>query len=182
MLSANSPSLIAWYRNTGSGIFEAQATVSNSAVGATWVTTGNLSGTGEIDIISASFFDDKIAWYPNTAGSFGAQQVLTTNADSAACAYAADLTGSGTIDVISASASDDRILWFENFGGGSFSSERNVSTLVDEALSVYAADLNQDGLVVSDNFGDVSYGFKHFLFPLGLPNLPPTFNLKFWES
>ena len=35
-----------------------------------------------MDVLSASLFDNKIAWYENTdgAGSFGIQQVITTAA------------------------------------------------------------------------------------------------------
>ena len=36
-----------------------------------------------MDVLSASYDDDKIAWYENTDGNgtFGAQQVITSSAD-----------------------------------------------------------------------------------------------------
>ena len=68
-----------------------------------------------MDVLSASAFDDKIAWYQNDgSGNFGPQQVITTNADAAWSVYAADLDGDGDMDALSASVLDDKIAWYEN--------------------------------------------------------------------
>ena len=42
----------------------------------------DLDGDGDFDVLSASYSDDKIAWYENDgSGNFGEQQVITTSAD-----------------------------------------------------------------------------------------------------
>ena len=68
-----------------------------------------------VPIPSASYGDDKIAWYENTdgMGTFGPQHVIT-NAAGAASVFAADLDGDGDQDVLSASFGDQKIAWYEN--------------------------------------------------------------------
>ncbi|MDP6940371.1 MAG: VCBS repeat-containing protein, partial [Planctomycetota bacterium] len=66
-------------------------------------------------MLSASWWDDKIAWYENQGGgSFGPQQVITTSADGASAVYATDLDGDGDADVLAASGLGDKIAWYEN--------------------------------------------------------------------
>ena len=49
------------------------------------VFAADVDGDGDLDVLSASLRDDKIAWYENMdgAGTFGAQQVISTAADGA---------------------------------------------------------------------------------------------------
>ena len=65
----------------------------------------DLDGDGDLDVLSASSDDDKIAWYENDGtGQFGPQQVITTQADGANSVYAGDFDGDGDLDVLSASS------------------------------------------------------------------------------
>jgi hypothetical protein len=66
--------------------------------------------------LSASYADNKIAWYKNTDGdgTFGAQQVISTAALGAISVYATDIDGDGDMDVLSASFTDDKIAWYKN--------------------------------------------------------------------
>ena len=97
---------IAWYENTdGQGSFGPQQVISTEVVKPWSVYAGDLDGDGDLDVLSASDEDNKIAWYENTdgRGSFGPQQVITTEEDSASSVYAGDLDGDGDLDVLSAS-------------------------------------------------------------------------------
>ena len=126
-------------------VFSLERVITTEADGATAVHAADLDGDGDADVLSASSWDDKIAWYENEGGgSFSAQRVITTDADGASSVHAADLDGDGDADVLSASV-DDKIAWYENEGGGSFSSQRVVTTEAYEASSVHAADLDGDG-------------------------------------
>ncbi len=113
---------------------------------ATSVYAIDIDGDEDIDVLSTSCGDEKIAWYKNDgSGSFGEQQVITTSADCPHTVYAADLDGDGDMDVLSASLSDDKIAWYRNEGSGSFGAQQIISSSAESARSVYAADLDGDG-------------------------------------
>ena len=127
-------------------LFWPQQVITTDADIATSVYAEDLDGDGDADVLSASYIDDKIAWYENLGGGrFSAQQVITIAADGARSVYAEDLDGDGDADVLSASERDDKIAWYENQGGGSFSSQQVITTAADSARSVYAEDLDGDG-------------------------------------
>ena len=53
------------------------------ALGARAAIVGDLDGDGDLDVLSASETDDKLAWHENLdgAGSFSAQRVISTAGD-----------------------------------------------------------------------------------------------------
>ena len=139
---------IAWYENTdGMGTFGPAQTVTTLADFIQSLHAADLDGDGDADVLSASAFDDKIAWYENTdgLGTFGAQQVLTSAIDSAQSVFAADLDGDGDRDVV-AGWFNDGLGWFENTDGlGSFAFQALISTAAAGVEMVAAADLDGDG-------------------------------------
>ena len=110
----------------------------------------DLDNDGDMDIMSASANDDKIAWYENNGAgdpSFTARTIATT-ADGAASVFAADIDGDGDQDIISASLNDNTVAWYENglaaFGDPSFSSA-NITTSFDAAAQILTVDIDNDG-------------------------------------
>ena len=99
---------------------------------------------GDVDVFSASFFDNKIAWYENDGSQSFTEHVVSTNAMGANFIHLADVNSDGEIDILSASSTDDKIAWYENNGSQVFT-ERVVTTSADGANGVYAADINRDG-------------------------------------
>jgi hypothetical protein len=69
---------------------------------------------GDIDVLSASYLDDKIAWYENDGSQSFTAHTITTSADHAYDVYAVDVDNDGDIDVLSASIEDNTIAWYEN--------------------------------------------------------------------
>jgi hypothetical protein len=128
----------------------------------------DLDGDGDADVLSASYQDDKIAWYENLGGgTFGAQQVITAAADGAWSVYATDLDGDGDADVLAASNWDDKIAWYENLGGGAFGAQQVITTAAKGAWSVYATDLDGDGdadvLSASELDGKIAWYENHVI-------------------
>ncbi|MCB2154794.1 VCBS repeat-containing protein, partial [bacterium] len=144
---------IAWYENRldeASADFGPQQTITTAADGANSVFAADIDGDGDQDVLSASRYDDRIAWYENRldeeSADFGSQQTITTAADGAYSVFAADFDGDGDQDVLSASYDDDRIAWYENtHGAGTFGAQQTITTAADGAKSVFAADLDGDG-------------------------------------
>jgi hypothetical protein len=74
-----------------------------------------VDGDGDTDVLSASYSDDKIAWYENNGASPPGftERVISTNAANAYSVYATDVDGDGDTDVLSASYYDNKIAWYE---------------------------------------------------------------------
>ena len=140
---------IAWYENVGGGGTSwVLHTISTSADSASSVYAGDVDGDGDLDALSTSVFDDKVAWYENVGGGGTAWTLhtISTNADSAYSVHVADVDGDGDLDALSASVLDSKIAWYENVGGGGTSwALHTISTDADFAFSVYAADVDRDG-------------------------------------
>ena len=118
--------------------------ISTSADGAKFVYATDVDGDGDMDVLSASYEDDKIAWYENDGSQGFTRHTITTSASGAISVYAADVDGDGDMDVLSASIYDDKIAWYENDGSESFT-EHEISTSADGADDVYAVDMDGDG-------------------------------------
>ncbi|MGB1167421.1 MAG: BspA family leucine-rich repeat surface protein, partial [Flavobacteriaceae bacterium] len=140
---------IAWYENNGASdpSFTA-ADIATSADGAYSVYAADMDGDGDMDIVSASYNDDTIAWYENNGAadpSWTASDIAT-NADGAHSVFAADMDGDGDMDIVSGSTEDDTIAWYENNGAADPSfTAADIATSADGARSVFAADLDGDG-------------------------------------
>ncbi len=73
-------------------VFGPPQDISLSPGAPTCVRTADLDGDGDVDVLSASQWTGKIAWYENLgAGSFSAQKVISTAARGALSVYATDL-------------------------------------------------------------------------------------------
>jgi len=127
-----------------SGVFGSQEIISTSADEVVSVFAADVDGDGDIDILSASNNDNKIAWYQNNGSQNFTARTISTLAAGAKDVFAIDVDGDGDMDVLSASQGDDKIAWYENDGSQNFS-ERVISTEADSAYGVFAADMDGDG-------------------------------------
>ncbi|MCA9172581.1 MAG: VCBS repeat-containing protein, partial [Planctomycetales bacterium] len=159
---------ISWYENLdGRGTFALPKLITNLANRAQSVRTADIDLDGDLDVVSASYGDGKIAWYENldARGNFGPQQVITNRLNGPVYVHIADLDDDGDMDVLSASISDSIVAWYENTdGAGTFGA---IQILTRRAIAVEwiaTADLDDDGDIdiVSASYGDSSIKwFEH---------------------
>jgi hypothetical protein len=146
---------IAWYENTdGEGNFGPQQTITTQANYALFVAAGDVDGDGDLDVLSASFYDGKIAWYENTngRGSFGPQQVISTLARGALSVASADVDGDGDLDVLSTSSGDNKIAWYENLSPLVGDSNRDGVFNSSDLILVFQAGEYEDGIAGNSTF------------------------------
>jgi hypothetical protein len=140
---------VAWYENLkGDGSTWKEGIITQKADSAHSVHAADVDGDGDVDVLSASYNDDTVAWHENKTGkgSDWLAHPISTSADAAMSVVAADLDGDGDLDVLSASGNDDTVAWHENTAGnGSAWTSRTISKAIDAPFSVHAADLDGDG-------------------------------------
>jgi hypothetical protein len=90
----------------GDGVVDTHI-ITTAADGAYSVTTADVDG--DLDVLSASRNDDKIAWYENNGSESFTAHTITTVADWAWSVTTDDVDGDGDLDVLSASGIDDKI-------------------------------------------------------------------------
>ena len=140
---------VVWYENEdGLGNFGDKQIVTTDAADVTSVFAADIDGDNDIDLLSTSNGDSKIAWYENLngQGNFGTQQIITNNADDPRFVTTEDLDGDGDMDILSGYYDGDMLVWFENTNGqGSFSAQQIISDETNGITSATAADVDNDG-------------------------------------
>lgn len=109
--------IIAWHENLdGQGNFGSEQIITNQAVFAISVFAADLDNDLDMDVVSGSAVDGKVAWYENLdgQGDFSSQNVITDNLLSTRQVFVADLDNDSDMDVFSASQNDDKLAWYEN--------------------------------------------------------------------
>ena len=139
---------ISWFENLdGQGNFGLEKHITYLVQNPRSVHSADIDNDGDMDILSASVSDDKIAWYENMdgQGTFGSQQIISIEANGAYFVYSSDLDNDGDIDVLSASRFDGKVVWYENLDGqGNFSSEKVITVDAVNVLSIFSTDLDND--------------------------------------
>ena len=156
---------VLWYANSDSspGTFAAAAIVTTNTNSVQSVFVADVNADGNPDVLSASYNDDKIAWYENLTTHPGlphgwVQPVIASDAPfeaayralGASSVYAEDLDGDGDGDVLSASSGDNIIAWYEQTldeddGTTIVFVRRVISNTALLATFVAAADIDSDG-------------------------------------
>ncbi|MCP3980860.1 MAG: hypothetical protein GY716_16280 [bacterium] len=154
---------ISWYENEPS-VEEGEAprtftehVISINAMGAQAVTAGDVDGDGDIDVLSASLEDDKIAWYENEpaveqgdAPRMFTEHPIATDALRASDVMLVDLDGDDRPDVLASSSEDGTVAWYRNDGTDvtppTFAVREVISDTATGAAAVHAADLDGDKL------------------------------------
>ena len=151
---------LSWYENDGAAnpTFTA-ADIATNIDGAMDVFLADMDNDGDLDIVTASNNDDKIACFVNNGAadpSFS-HVSISTGADGAQSVYVADMDNDGDLDIVSASMNDNTIAWYENDGAATPQfSAADIATSASQATSLVVADLDGDGDmdIISSSQGD----------------------------
>ncbi len=148
LAAINGPTNIAWYENDGATPPSfTEHGISTDADFPFSVFAADMDGDGNIDVLSASLDDDKIAWYENSGGSPPTfiEHPISTNTDQAWAVFAIDLNGDELVDVLATSL--NKIAWYQNNGDFPLTfTERVISTNKGLGLPpIFAADIDNDG-------------------------------------
>jgi len=107
---------VAWWENSnGAGTIWVEHIIDASFDGAISLSTDDLDGDGEIDVVGSARFADEIAWWQNTngMGTGWEKHVVVKDYNYPDCTISSDIDGDGHIDVIGTSRIDDDVTWWD---------------------------------------------------------------------
>jgi hypothetical protein len=108
------------------------------------VTTADLNGDGDADLITANFGSDTVSvLLGNGDGTFGAQTTFAVGINPRSVTTA-DVNGDGRADLIVANSGDDTVSVLLGIGDGTFGMQATFAA-GSAPVSVTAADVNHDG-------------------------------------
>lgn len=138
---------ISWLENLGDGHFGRLNVVDyDPLLFANSVSTTDIDGDGDQDILAVSFYEHKTLWYENLGGgNFGPQNVLSTVHINPAYIAGADWDGDGDNDImISSGGGGNKVVLFEN-DGGTFDPTGEILLYVVNPTQLIPDDLDDDG-------------------------------------
>ncbi|MHA2272219.1 MAG: FG-GAP-like repeat-containing protein [Candidatus Hodarchaeales archaeon] len=86
-------------------------TVTNTFAGANSVYPGDIDGDGDLDLIAAAYFDDKISWFENDGAQNFAEHVIREDFDGAQYCMLSDINHDGHYDVVGLAWEGDEFAW-----------------------------------------------------------------------
>ncbi len=140
---------VAWYENTaGDGSAWTEVIIDGSFDNAQDVTTADVDGDGDEDVVAVSYGDDDVTWYENTAGNGSAwtDHLIYGYLSGAYRVDVFDADGDGDIDVVAAAMDVGDLYWYENTAGdGSAWDRTEVHDSFSSPRALMVADMDGDG-------------------------------------
>ena len=116
--------------------------ITTSADGANSVYAVDVDGDGDMDVLSASINDGKIAWYENDGSENFTTRNITTGADGPTFSLCGRCGWRRGYGCTFRGFFEGKIAWYENDGNENFT-PHTITTGVN-AISVYTADMDGD--------------------------------------
>ncbi len=129
---------------SASGNFVTHQEIAEGRDGVRSISSADMDGDGDMDVLVAYSRDDEITWYENDGNQSFTAHIISSTANDPRSVLAADVDGDGDMDVVAANAADDEIAWYENDGSESFTAH-TITDAAEESVSVFVADVDGDG-------------------------------------
>lgn len=154
LAAARDANSITWFENNGAlpPGFTAHL-IANDTIAAVAVHAADIDGDGDMDVVSASEDDNKIAWYTNDGNkppNF-TEHVIRQFAppdpkkDYAKTVFAADVDRDHDVDIVYGSEDNNQVGWLENLGGATSFTDHPLANDTDHTKAVYSTDVDNDG-------------------------------------
>ncbi len=148
-------------RTDHGGYFTNEKVISSNAQGAQSVFALDMDKDGDMDLVSVSSTDNKLAWYQNDGTQNFIENAIASTMTAPNIVFSIDVNGDGFNDIIS--GSEAGAAWYENNGAQGFT-EHIISTLAYRVFSVHAGDLDGDGdidILSGDDGADYIVWYKN---------------------
>ena len=151
VLSASSnDSTVRLFENMGADADEhfVETVLGHAESGANSVSTADLDGDGDLDVLASARLDNSVGWYEQldlNTGDFGSFQAIDAELEGASFAVASDLDGDGDQDVVATGYKSDELVWYENTGEDGFSTATVIDSTRGGPWMAHAMDLDSDG-------------------------------------
>ena len=147
--AASSADEISWWENEdGLGTIWTRHTIGLNFDGAYSVYSEDIDGDGDMDVLGAAAYDNKITWWENEdgLGTIWTEHTVAVNFNGAISVHAEDIDGDGDMDVLGAALLIEQTVWWENADGlGTSWIKHIIDEYLDYPRSVYSEDINGDG-------------------------------------
>ncbi|WP_203295471.1 FG-GAP-like repeat-containing protein [Luteirhabdus pelagi] len=139
---------VAWYENEdGQGSFGLENIISTNADRVKDIKLADFDGDGDMDVISISRNDGKLAWYENIdgMGSFDSENIISLDFGFGTSVVVGDYDDDGDMDIVGSGRNPGLIYAFENLDGlGDFSLPIVIDDEVTSYYDVKLIDLDDD--------------------------------------
>lgn len=134
---------IVWYENTdGNGTFSDQQLITDNVSWVWDICLVDIDKDNDLDIVSASVVDSKVALFENEEGVF-TEIILSASVNSAKAVCVGDFDNDSDLDIFAGSFSGDIVYLFKN-EEGVFAAPTVVANDADGVLDIVLADINND--------------------------------------
>ncbi len=135
---------VGWLRNNGDGSFN-DFTISNLVSYPTACHAADLDDDGDMDVLSGSNNDNKLAWYQQTSnGVFSAQKVIDDDLDNPIGIITGDFFEEDLTSIIAISATESRVKSYRKSSAEVFSHKNLISPRFDRPEFLHYLHANND--------------------------------------
>ncbi len=136
---------IHWWENlNGDGLTWTERVVDGNYCQANQVSTADMDGDGDLDVLSASLYFGVVTWWENLGEGLNWAEHLVASTVGG-YPFAADMDGDGDNDILGTTLSYD-VAWWENMEGNGLGwNEHSIEDSYEGGYKRFAADVDNDG-------------------------------------